>query len=417
MAEIKISLFELLKSISYAQDLVSPRLSNHHQQVAYLSYQLAKEMKIPIEEQRDIFFAGLVHDIGALSKNERLEIIENEPIYANNHAFIGAKMLEEFMPLQNSAMLIKFHHLAWDKGAGKFFKNENVPIGSHVIHLADRVCSIIKKDCNVLSQIPRIMDYVSARRDIVFEPNTVEALYRLSKVEYIWLDLISNVPTNRLNTNKIDTIELDIDAIIELVHILSHIIDFRSSFTARHSAGVSKTAEQLAKLFGFSPVECKIMLIAGYLHDIGKLAVDNEVLEKPGKLNEEEFNQIRSHTYYTYQLLNTIPQFELVKEWAAYHHERIDGKGYPFHLKEKEINLGARIMAVADVFTAITEDRPYREGMEDGQAIRVLNNMVGNGALDESVVKVLINNFQVINEIRQVSQREETRQYENFFLY
>ena len=92
---IKIRLYELLKCFSNAQDLVSPLLTNHHQQVAYLSFRLAQEIKLPIEQQKDIFLAALVHDIGALSINERLEIIENEPAYINNHAFIGAKLIGE----------------------------------------------------------------------------------------------------------------------------------------------------------------------------------------------------------------------------------------------------------------------------------------------------------------------------------
>lgn len=414
MKTIKIDLITLLNTISNAQDLVSPYLSNHQQQVAYLSYQLAREMGLSVEEQRDIFQAGLVHDIGALTKNERLEIVETEPIYVNNHAFIGAKLLEDFAPMLNTARLIKFHHLAWDNGTGSIFKGENVPFGSHIIHLADRVCTMIKKEGPILSQIPKIVELLSRASNTVFEPRAVQALFKLSRIEYIWLDLTSSFPTSKINTNIFDSIELNIDDIMELVRIFSHIIDFRSSFTARHSAGVAQIARQLAKLLGFSPIKCKLMLIAGYLHDIGKLAIDNEVLEKPGRLSEDEFNIIRSHTYYTYQLLDTIPQFNLIKEWAAYHHERVDGNGYPFHIKGESLSLGSRIMAVADVFTAITEKRPYRDGMDDSQAIKVLNNMVGSGALDEMVVGVLVDNFQMIKELREKSQLDASKRYEIF---
>jgi len=412
--KIKVSLFSLLNSVSNAQDLVSPHLSNHHQQVAYLSYQLAKKMDLPIEEQRDIFLASLVHDIGALSKKERLEIIEKEPILVNNHAFVGAQLLENFLPMKNSAKIIKFHHISWDNQNGSLFKNEKVLFGSHVLHLADRVCTMIKKDGNVLSQVPSIVAHINEKNNVLFEPKTVSALNELSDMEYIWLDLISNEPIDKINTDNLEIEELDVDNIIELVLIFSHIIDFRSSFTARHSAGVAKIAELLAKLIGFTPEECKLMLIAGYLHDLGKLAIDNDILEKPGKLNENEFNQIRSHTYYTYQLLDTIPQLKVINEWAAYHHERIDGKGYPFHIGGEELSIGSRIMAVADVFTAITEKRPYREGMDDSHAIRILKDMVASGALDEKVVGVLIDNFQTIKELREISQQDATKEYEKF---
>jgi putative nucleotidyltransferase with HDIG domain len=274
---------------------------------------------------------------------------------------------------------------------------------------------MIKKDGNVLSQMPSIIASINEKNGIIFEPKVVWALNELSDMEYIWLDLTGNEPTDKINTDDLEIKELDIDDIIQLVLIFSHIIDFRSSFTARHSAGVAKIAEQLAQFLGFTPEECKLMLIAGYLHDLGKLAIDNDILEKPGKLNEDEFNQIRSHTYYTYQLLDTIPQLKVINEWAAYHHERIDGKGYPFHIGGNALSSGSRIMAVADVFTAITEKRPYREGMDDSHAIRILNDMVASGALDEKVVGVLIDNFQMIKELREISQQDAAKEYEKFF--
>ena len=148
---------------------------------------------------------------------------------------------------------------------------------------------------------------------------------------------------------------------------------------------------------------------------MGKLAVPNTVLEKPAKLNEDEFNEIRMHTYHTYHLLNTIPQFSEITAWAAYHHEKIDGTGYPFHIKGDNLSLGSRIMAVADVFTAITEDRPYRKGMNDEAAKKILTDMVHVSALDEKVVEAVINNFSAINQNRCISQEKASKYYENFF--
>ncbi|MFA9378978.1 MAG: HD domain-containing phosphohydrolase [Lachnotalea sp.] len=411
-----IDLYTLLNSISKAQDLASPRLFNHHQQVAYLSYKLAEKMDFTMEERTDIFMAAIIHDVGALSKNERLEIIEKEPLNINNHAFVGAKLLEELKPMKNISTMIKFHHISWDYGMGNTYKDEIVPCGSHVIHLADRICTMLNKKTNVLSQIPQIVNHLNLKSNIQFEPKSIAAMNELSNKEFIWLDLVSNFPAEKINTTMFKTSELDIDEITELVFIFSRIIDFRSRFTAQHSAGVAKIAEQLAKLKGFSIFECKMMLIAGYLHDLGKLAIDNEILEKPGKLSEDEFNEVRSHTYFTYQLLDTIPQFKMIKEWASYHHERVDGNGYPFHIEGESLSIGSRIMAVADVFTAITEDRPYRVGMNDSQAIRVLTSMVLSGALDGDVVKILVDNFQMLKGIREKSQQEAVREYERILL-
>lgn len=417
MDRIRINLYDLLECISNAQDLVSPKISNHQQQVAYLSFRLSEYIKLPVEQQKDIFLAALIHDIGALSAKEKLELIEKEPINVNNHAFRGAKLLEGFKPLQDSANIIKYHHLPWNYGEGKTFQGEEVPFASHIIHLADRVCALIRFDKNINTQLSDVLSIIRQEADMMYESNLIDALYELSKKEYIWLDLISRAPIKMIpDVGLFNILTLEIDDIVDLALIFSYIIDFRNRFTARHSSGVAKTAERLASLMGFSPYECKMMLIAGYLHDLGKISISDDILEKPAKLNEDEFNKIRSHTYYTYHLLEPIVQLKTINTWASYHHEKLNGMGYPFHIQGDSLSLGSRIMAVADVFTAITEDRPYRKGMDSVQAKEVLQNMVTDNSLDGKMVNLLIDNFEEINRIRENSQIEAAERYQNFLL-
>lgn len=159
-----------------------------------------------------------------------------------------------------------------------------------------------------------------------------------------------------------------------------------------------------------------MMLIAGYLHDLGKLAISNKILDKPGRLSEDEFNIIRSHTYYTYHLLEPIAAFQTINQWASYHHEKLDGTGYPFHIEGENIPLGSRVMAVADVFTAITEDRPYRKHMEDDSAKEILKNMVDSGSLDGKVVEILMENFETVNQVCRQTQEEQSKKYENYLI-
>jgi HD-GYP domain-containing protein (c-di-GMP phosphodiesterase class II) len=368
------------------------------------------------QDQKDVFLAGLVHDIGAISSEENLYVIENEPIKANNHAFLGASLLEGFKPLKNIAPIVRFHHIPWNDGKNELYQGCFVSLHSHVLHLADRFCASLKYPYyNILSQVPNILEDINKKAGSIFEPSLVSALNELSRKEYIWLDLISQDPINRLPDNGLsEQLVLEIDDILDFAILLSHIIDFRSKFTACHSAGVAMIAEYLAALLGFSPIECKMMLIAGYLHDLGKLAIDNTILEKQEKLNSEEFNQIRGHTYYTYTLLDRIEQFDTIKIWAAFHHERLDGKGYPFHIPGENLPLGSRIMAVADVFTAITEDRPYRKRMERDQVLQVLDSLVSKGALDGNVVKTLEENFDSVYSIISNCYDLACKQYDDF---
>ncbi|MGE4353692.1 MAG: HD-GYP domain-containing protein [Oscillospiraceae bacterium] len=413
--QIQINLGDILQCLSKAQSILSPMVGRHQEQVAYLSYQLATQLNVSINDIKELFLGALVHDIGALSIKEKIEIIDNDPFDVNTHAFRGANLIREFDPLRSASDIVRYHHLPWDFGKGLSYNGNPVPVTSHILHLADRVCVQFTKTRNVLTQVPIIMSEIEHHRDSDFMPEQVDALMELSKTEYIWLDLMSEDPTSKLPSWLMQLIPLGIDDLIDLAKLISHVIDFASEFTSRHSAGVAKTAERLAELANFSPYECKVMLIAGYLHDLGKLAIDNDVLEKPAMLNADEFNEIRSHTYYTYYLLDSIPEFSRVKSWAAYHHERIDGNGYPFHIKGDNLSLGSRIMAVADVFTAITEDRPYRIGMENERAIKTLKGMVSSGSLDRNVVDILLCHFDEINTIRAHFQHEAEIYYKNFF--
>lgn len=255
-------------------------------------------------------------------------------------------MIERFKPLQNAAGIIKFHHLPWNYGSGSAFMGEDVPLASHIIHLADRACTLVRPDSNIISQVPNIMDKISKQKNTVFHPDLVEALFELSKKEYIWLDINLQYSSPIIsNTGFFSVHALEIDDIIDLAMVFSHIIDFRNKFTARHSAGVAKTAEKLAQLCGFSAYECKMMLVAGYLHDLGKIAISDDILEKPSKLSEDEFFEIRAHTYYTYHLLEPLVQLRTINTWASFHHEKLDGTGYPFHISGDSLSLGSRIMA------------------------------------------------------------------------
>ncbi len=407
-----VNLYDLLICLTNAEDLVSPELRFHHQQVAYLAYKIAERVGIPERGRKNLMLAGLLHDIGALSANERLELLENEPPTANSHAFRGAHLLEGFLPLSQAAGIIKYHHLPWNYGEGKTYMKREVSLLSHILHLADRVCVQVDKSQNVLGQAQRIRESILSKKGSIFAPKLVDAFLELSVEEYVWLDISYNPLLYILpEIVQFDTVEMDMEQVIDLTSIFSKIIDYRSPFTATHSAGVAAIAERIAELAGFSGDECKMMRVAGNLHDLGKIAVRNAVLEKQDRLNAEEFNEIRSHTFYTFRLLQAINGFETINKWASFHHEKLNGRGYPFHLKDNEIPLGSRVMAVADIFTAITEDRAYRKGMPPEQAARVLRQMTANGSICPYVVSLVLENFDMLNKLRMEVQAQANMDY------
>ena len=151
------------------------------------------------------------------------------------------------------------------------------------------------------------------------------------------------------------------------------------------------------------------MEIAGLLHDLGKLVVPNAILEKPAGLTPNEFAVIKQHTYYTYSTLGTIAGMRQIAEWAAFHHERLDGAGYPFRRDGPSISLGSRIMCVADVFTALAEDRPYRKGMTPERVTGIMQDMASRGLQDRRIVQMLLDDIDGIGRgmaERQVMARE-----------
>ena len=410
-----INMYDLITCLTNACDLINPQLVNHHLQVGYLALKIGEELGLPKKQLKDLILAGLLHDVGALEYNERLELIENEPPTAQSHAFKGARLLEGFSYLKNAAEIIRFHHVPWNKGQGAAYSGQEVPLLSHIIHLADRVAVQIDRNREVLRQVSGILKRIQSQKNTNFVPELVDILNKIGRHEYIWLDMVNHyLPNILMDTMLFDTMDLSIEETIELAKIFAKIIDFRSPYTANHSAGVAKTAEKLAELAGFSDIECKMMLIAGYLHDLGKLAIPNDVLEKTGKLDINEFNLIRCHSYYTYRLLQPIKEFEQIAIWAASHHEKLNGEGYPFHLGADCIPLGSRIMAVADIFTAVTEDRPYRKGMGYEETVRVLNSMVENKSICPYVVSIVIDNFDLINQIRIEAQQKASIDYNRY---
>lgn len=163
------------------------------------------------------------------------------------------------------------------------------------------------------------------------------------------------------------------------------IVDYKSSFTSMHSIGVAEKAAAFAKYTGFDSIRVQKMYLAGALHDIGKMVIDNEILEKPDKLTDDEFSKMKNHAGYTYLILSEVNDFEEIRDWAALHHEKLNGKGYPFGKTADELNEPERIMACIDIYQALTEDRPYKKGLSHEKSCDILDDMAQKGFIDSDI--------------------------------
>jgi HD-GYP domain-containing protein (c-di-GMP phosphodiesterase class II) len=260
-----------------------------------------------------------------------------------------------------------------------------------------------------LNQVEDISYTVSDLAGEEISGEVAEAFLRFSEREYVWMELLHQ-PDLIFNSISDDG-TVSLDDMILYARFAARIIDFRSSYTAMHSSGVAATAVRLAEIMGMSANECKKMMIAGYLHDIGKLKVPKAILEKNEKLTDEEFNVVKEYAYYTHLLLKDIEGFEEISRWAALHHEKLNGYGYPFHLSKDQIPMGARIISLADIFSAVAEIRPYRTGMSKEDVIRILLDNVERGAMFSYLVELLITNYDEIQSIRDATVSGEGARY------
>ncbi|HZW37352.1 MAG: HD-GYP domain-containing protein [Deltaproteobacteria bacterium] len=413
--DIRINLWDLVNPIAKTLDMMSPAVAEHSLRVAYLALRIGEELSLSAEERRELAIAGALHDIGAFSLGDRLDLLDFEESKPMQHSVAGYLLLKDFKPFSRVASMVEFHHLPWKQGEGRTCRGKPVPLESHVLHLADRVAVLISKGPDVLDQVDRIVSAILKHKGERFAPECVDALSRIAGKDYVWLEIASSSMESVLRRNlSFQIAEVDMEGLLELSRLICQIIDFKSAFTATHSSGVAAAGGALARRAGFSSRECSLLEIAAYLHDLGKLAVPSEILEKPGKLSPREWNIMRTHVFYTYQVLDSIEPLAVIASWGGLHQERLNGSGYPFRLTREQLPLGARIMAVADVFTSLAEDRPYRRAMTREAATGVLREMSGRGELDKTLVELLIGRYEEIDSCRATAQANSVREYEEF---
>lgn len=403
----QVPLHRLLLTLSEALDGVHPAVADHQHRVAYISISMCRAMGMANKELFDVFRAAVLHDLGLIRVENRLLALRDDNLEAVQwHAEAGFELLKDNPLLAQAAEAVRFHHQPWAYGQGAEHDGRRVPFASHVIVLADYIERAIDREVHILDQAKEITQRITRLGEAEFHPDCVEALREVARRESFWLDCVSERIYSVLLDQVADWPLLTIDekTIEPIAEMFARVVDAASSWTATHTSGVAASAVALAERMNFSPRELLLMRAAGYFHDLGKLTVPSRILDKPGKLTPQEWSIMKGHTYHTFRVLNTIGGMPQMSEWAAFHHERLDGNGYPFHHEGKDLTLGARIMAVADVFTAISEDRPYRPGMSRAKALSVLEDQAQQGALDADIVSVLKADFDQIDAIRRKEQ-------------
>ena len=413
--ELLVPILNSLQSLGEAADLVHPQLANHHDRTGFIAASLAASMGFPLGEQETLLCAGLVHDIGAFSVKQRLDVARFDAEEVFPHCLAGYTLLSDFPSISHMADLVRYHHVRWDRDNGSELRRDGTLRGGHILHLADRVAvALLGKKGSPLEIGKQIIDQIRSESGKMFDPEIVDVFRSLGGKEVFWFEVTS------LNDEVItqhfppDRGSLGMMPMSELARFFSRVIDFRSPFTATHSESVSVVAEKLGQLAGLSEEESRLLNVAGHLHDLGKMSVPVEIIEKPGRLTEQEYDVIKVHPYHTFYILRKMPDLAEIRRWCRYHHERLDGSGYPYNLTSSEICLQSRILAVADVFVALAEDRPYRGRMRKGEVIKILRELARDTKLDAPVVALTTQCYEEIYACLLAAQRFQVQSYEAF---
>jgi HD-GYP domain-containing protein (c-di-GMP phosphodiesterase class II) len=412
--KVSINLLNLLLSLSDALDLSCPDLAQHQLRTAFVAWEICKAANLPSTDTEQLFIASLLHDIGALSLEDKIDIHQGEVSNTEIHCILGERILKDFSVFGPASEIVRFHHTEWQALEGR--SREPRIFSSQILFLADVLERSIDRQTYILHQDQELIAKINSLSGTAIAPEIVQLFKSIAVREDFWLDLVSpRLYSLLLHDGPSRGTEIDLVHLKPISELFRNIIDFRSRFTATHSTGVAASASTLSRLLGLTEIETGLMEAAGNLHDLGKMVIPNSILDKPDKLNKEETAIMRQHTYFTYTVLNSIGGISQIAEWAAFHHERLDGSGYPFHLEANRLGIGSRIMAIADIFTAVSEDRPYRKGMSQQEALSILHELCAKNYLDRVVLRVLEENYEEILTLTKKKQVEAREYYEREF--
>jgi HD-GYP domain-containing protein (c-di-GMP phosphodiesterase class II) len=296
----------------------------------------------------------------------------------------GAEIARTLGFSQATADAIRSMDEHWDGGGyPDGARRDAIPLLARIIGLA-QVVEIFASDRGP----QHAATIVKQRRASWFDPDVVEAFLAIAGDEELWTTCASPALEDTVASVEPEgrAIEADEDRLDDIASAFASVIDAKSPYTAQHSERVAGYAVAIGRALGADEAGAVRLRRAGLLHDIGKLSVPNRILDKPGKLTPREWEVVKLHSYYTYQILERVPVFGELAFDASAHHERLDGTGYYRNLPGSQLSLHAKILAAADQLDALSAERPYRGRLPADKVLEILESERGTG-LDPDCVE------------------------------
>jgi len=364
---------------------IDPRLMHHGEQVAWITRKIVEQGHLEYRFNMQILFLlSLLHDMGAYRTEETNDILQFEAVNVRNHALYGYLFLKYLSPLKKSAEAIRYHHTPY-----KMLEQSGSAWSEYaaLIFFADRADILLMTGNPDFSKLaPLVPDTLSAEYYTLFSQinagcsieNAVASGTYLADIDR-WTEQLDFTP----------------EEAFQLLEMMIFLLDFHSPATVTHTINTAAFAVSLGKRTGCSRTELNELFTAGLLHDIGKFGIPVEILEFPGKLDRKQTEIMQTHVVKTEKLIRGIVQDKIV-DIAVRHHEKLDGTGYPRKLTSSDLTLQQRILAVADILSALTGTRSYKTPFSKEKTLRILESMTASGGLDASVTGAVSGDYDTI---------------------
>lgn len=363
--------------------ILNPQLMHHSERTAYILYKmLLAEGRMNNQELADYVLIALLHDIGTC----KLEYIDHWAEYEKNdvwpHSIYGFLFLKYLSPLESKAEVVLYHHLDY---------NKHYVIKSQYIKIAEYLFMADKMD--VVMSMPGTLesDYLQKYRNIKFSAEAL-ALFLRANAQYKVLDNLKHDDYLKELDELIASVNFSEEYKRKFLQMLVYIIDFRSEHTVIHTLATTIFAQELGEMMHLTAQEKYNLYYGALLHDIGKIAIPLSILEAPGRLTPKEMDIMKKHVEITDHILTGIVDDD-VREIAIRHHEKIDGSGYFRGLKGEQLTKPQRIVAVADIISALYGKRSYKEAFDIDKIKEIIKSDADNNKICPQVVGVALRNM------------------------
>lgn len=364
---------ELISAVSMAMDIEDGVKLYHGWRVAIIATHLAEAA-----DQADTlesFYGGVLHDVGAVGLPQHVvNYLGTEVRTAGDkthvlapgfisHSLLSAEIVSSLPGVSGAARAVLDHHEDWNgHGFPRALRQDEIGLDAQILHAADTADLLLRSE--PAPDLDEATDRIAALDRASFQPDVTELLVeqlRAGLYEKLLdpADLDDLFEATRADVGPIP-VEPGTDAIGVTLDILARVVDNKHAYTVGHSRRVARYALLIGIAMGLEHDDLTLLKWAALIHDVGKLSCPTGMLDKPAELSPEEYETMKFHASYTFDIVSTITDLRPVAIVASSHHERWDGGGYPLGWAREHIPLGSRIIAVADAFDAITSHRPYR---------------------------------------------------------